>query len=206
MPTQYISQLFPDKVVNIINGQIDGNLNVNGDISTSGNVILTGTLYDECTFPVESCLSQPSSNPNKTPSSGVYSFSSTSNNYISNSFKLPLIWNEGTNLIFRLQQLTPSSRSGSIKWRLRWRWDNLNSTISSLSSNTTYVIPGLTSGLYFVSDIYTFSGSGKTKGSLLFWELTRMAADIDDTYGDTIGLCSVSIVFMQNKLSSSSSS
>lgn len=211
MPTQYISQLFPDKVVNIVNGgsglQISNNLDVLGDISTTGDINLSGTFYDEYTFPVESCLSQSSSNPIKVPESGTYSFSATSNNYISNSFKLPLIWNEGTNLIFRLQQLTISSRSGSIKWRLRWKWTNLNTTIQqSLNTATIYVNPDHSSGFYFSTDLYTISGSGKTKGSLLFWELTRMAADADDTYDDAILLHSVSIVFNPKKLTSESSS
>lgn len=102
--------------------------------------------------------------------------------------QMPHSWEEGSMIYPHVHWMPPSSDTGSVLWRMEYRWTNVGD--QEIGAFTTLDVLDAGSGNNYEHQIAAFagiSGTGKTLSSIISIKLSRIGGDASDTFvGDAL--------------------
>jgi len=152
--------------------------------SNSVENIYNGEVYDDFRFPATTSKVSPVSNkPDFDETNVGLLFDPDSIETIYLIAQLPHSWKEGSSIEPHIHWQPTSTNTGSVVWRMEYKWTNINATESGswTTVDITTAADG-TTGKHQYASFGAVSGSGKTASSIISFKISRQATNVSDTY------------------------
>lgn len=173
-------------------------------LNAGGQINLTDTYWEDLRFPAAG-INPPGavSDPTRDTSDGRFVFSGTATNMIAIQAQMPHSWKEGSSIHAHVHWSPTNTNTGNVKWELRYKIANVNGAFPASWTTATVLAAG--SGTADAHQIAGFSAidmTGKTLSCMILMLVSRLGADVQDTYNADCKLNEVDIHFEMDAVGS----
>lgn len=178
-----------------INGNFDEryfslNGNFDGRYFKPGSTIDVGSnCWEDLKFPATGINpTGPATTPSVDNVIAGLLFSSSVENTISIIAQMPHSWKKGSNIDPHIHWQKTTSASGGVFWQLKYRWAKIGDVMDAnwTTVGTSTPVQGTTdnntANQHLISAFPEISGAGKVVSDILIMQLSRVPADVADTY------------------------
>lgn len=176
-----------------------------GDLTVTGNITLTNTVYDDCTVSLDARSGPAGAAPTFAAFAGpvfAWEFSGSSSNALYFSLQLPHSYKHGSDLLPHLHWTKTTGTANDVIWGLDYVMTSISSNFSSTATTIYMTNTCPTSLQHTISSFPTIAGSNFTASAVMMGKIYRLG-DVDADTGTAWGLM-FDVHFQADKLGSDS--
>jgi hypothetical protein len=167
-------------------------------------VTLTDTAWDDLRFPAAG-INPPgaASDPTRDTSDGRLTFSGTLSNIIAIQAQMPHSWKEGSAIHPHVHWSPTNTNTGNVKWQMQYKVANVDEAFPADWTVVTALDAGsATSDMHQIANFGEIDMTGKTISCMILILISRLGADVQDTYNADCKLNEVDIHYEMDALGS----
>lgn len=170
------SAMMGEDTLNYVKFESDGTLQFNG----------TATVWEDLRFPATAINPTGAPSPMTFDTTNIgFSAAASGTQVIAVVGQMPHAWKQGSSIVPHIHWSPTSTDTGSVLWRLEYKWTNINDTESGSFTTVDVLDPGDGTTLkHQLASFGSISGTGKTLSSALVMKISRIGGDASDTYAD----------------------
>ena len=180
-----------------------------GDLTVTGDFLLTNTYWDDLRFPA-AAVNPPglASDPDFDTVNGGYLFGSAATELLFLAAQMPHAWKEGTSLHPHVHWQKTTSAGGEVLWRLEYKKAPIGEVMDAaftaldVTSTVSRTPDTDTANLHLISEFSDIAMVGGGLSDMLLIKLSRIGGDGSDTYGADARLLEFDIHFEINSFGS----
>lgn len=173
-------------------------------LTVGGDVTLTDTTWDDLRFRAAG-INPPgaASDPTRDTSDGRLTFSATASNIIAIQAQMPHSWKEGSAIRPHVHWSPTNTNTGHVKWQMQYKIANVDEAFPGSWTTVTALDAGSgTSDMHQIAGLGEIDMTGKTLSCMILLLITRLGADVQDTYNADCKLNEVDIHYEMDTLGS----
>lgn len=166
-------------------------------VNGTGHLKLLGeaTAFDDYQIPAGNIKAPAADAPATTVYRGceVYAFAAGATNVLYFTVQLPHRWKPGTTVYPHFHVAYPDGTTGVTRWQLSYSWANINGTFPTETTDTKNFDAPAVANKHSLHEFTSIDGTGKTESSVLLCSLSRLGANVNDTYANVVYLTSIDL-------------
>ena len=172
---------------------------------TPSELALTTAVWDDLRFPAQAINpAGAAAPPTVDTDDGTLEFSASQQNIIAGVAQLPHTWKEGSTIFPHIHWCPTTTNVGNVYWRFEYEIQNRNGTFVGYTTSNTIAASDGTAEKHLTHHL-TAAGidmTGKEISCIMKWRLSRMGAEVTDTFTGTARLLEFDIHYQIDTLGS----